>query len=126
MMQYVEDEGTNGICPPGWHLPTDAEYTTLSDELGGLSVAGGKMKETGTTHWSDPNVGATNSSGFTGIPGGRGNNGGFSYFSNAYIWSSSIDGSYAGRWYLRSSDDDLYHYSDPQSNANSVRCVRNY
>ncbi len=59
-----------GICPTGWHLPNDAEWTILTNYLGGESIAGGKMKETGTTHWAPPNTGATNSSGFTALPGG--------------------------------------------------------
>ena len=58
------------LAPIGYHIPTDAEWTTLTDSLGGESVAGGKMKETGTTHWLSPNQNATNSSGFTGLPGG--------------------------------------------------------
>ncbi len=62
--------GGQGICPNGWHLPTDAEWITLTTFLGGTSVSGGNMKETGTTHWNSPNTGATNSSGFTGLPGG--------------------------------------------------------
>jgi uncharacterized protein (TIGR02145 family) len=57
-------------CPADWHLPSDSEWTVLVDYLGGSSVAGGKMKATGTTHWSSPNTGATNSSGFSGLPGG--------------------------------------------------------
>src|ERR1035437_4904310 len=60
-----------GLAPTGWHVPSDAEWTTLSTCLGGNAVAGGAMKETGTTHWTSPNTGATNSSGFTGLPGGR-------------------------------------------------------
>ncbi len=69
---WERDNNPNqGICPDGWHLPTDAEWTTLFDYLGGRSVAGGKMKETGTYHWKSPNLGADNSSGFSAIPGGR-------------------------------------------------------
>src|SRR6266487_1634854 len=57
-----------GLAPAGWHVPTDAEFTTLVETcLGGWQVAGGKMKEIGTTHWASPNEGATNSSGFTGL-----------------------------------------------------------
>jgi uncharacterized protein (TIGR02145 family) len=56
----------NKLCPAGWHVPTDAEWTTLTTHLGGLSVAGGKMKSIGTTYWNSPNTGADNSSGFDG------------------------------------------------------------
>ena len=66
------------ICPMGWHLPTDAEWTMLTNYLGGLFVAGGKMKSTSDL-WGSVNVEATNSSGFSGIPGGkRITNGGYS------------------------------------------------
>jgi len=61
---------TGKLCPIGWHVPTSAEWTTLVTYLGGTNVAGGKMKESGTTHWIAPNLGADNSSGFTGMPGG--------------------------------------------------------
>jgi uncharacterized protein (TIGR02145 family) len=59
-----------GICPTGWHIPKDAEWTVLTTYLGGVSVAGGAMKETGYAHWSSPNTGATNSSGFTALGSG--------------------------------------------------------
>ncbi len=61
---------TEGICPSGWHIPSDEEFTQLTDFLGGEGVAGGKMKEAGYDHWNSPNTGATNSSGWTGLPGG--------------------------------------------------------
>ncbi|MCD4696409.1 MAG: hypothetical protein K8S16_09245, partial [Bacteroidales bacterium] len=70
MMQYTTQQQVQGICALGWHIPTDVEWTTLSTFLGGESVTGGKLKETGTTHWNPPNTGATNESGFTAIPGG--------------------------------------------------------
>jgi uncharacterized protein (TIGR02145 family) len=59
---------TNKLAPAGWHVPTYTEWTTLTTYLGGEAVAGGKMKA--TTLWSSPNTGATNSSGFTGLPAG--------------------------------------------------------
>jgi uncharacterized protein (TIGR02145 family) len=62
------------LAPIGWHVPSQTEAILLSDFLGGEIVAGGKMKEAGTTHWTSPNEGATNSSGFTGLAGGYRNN----------------------------------------------------
>jgi len=59
-----------GLAPSGYHVPSDIEFVTLTDYLGGLFIAGGAMKETGTLHWQDPNNGATNSSGFSALPGG--------------------------------------------------------
>ena len=76
------------LAPTGYHVPSDAEWTTLTDYLGG-EVAGGKMKETSTAHWVSPNQDATNSSGFTGLPGGVRE----PYFGaigyGGYWWSSS-------------------------------------
>ena len=62
--------GVQGVCPVGWHLPSKAEWDELIANLGGASIAGGKMKEEGTDHWFDPNTGANNESGFTALPGG--------------------------------------------------------
>jgi uncharacterized protein (TIGR02145 family) len=61
---------TELLCPTGWHMPSDDEWKTLMKFLGGQNIAGGKLKETGTLHWSSPNTGATNESGFTALPGG--------------------------------------------------------
>ena len=90
-MQSSTTERVKGICPTGWHLPTDAEWTTLTTFLGGEAIAGGKMKETGYTHWASPNTGATNSSGFTALPGGYRYYSGsfFNLTSYATFWSSS-------------------------------------
>jgi len=77
------------LCPDGWHVPTDAEWTTLTTHLGGEVGAGGKMKETGTTLWNSPNTGADNTSGFSALPGGNRNaNGSFSNIGDiAFFWS---------------------------------------
>jgi uncharacterized protein (TIGR02145 family) len=79
------------LCPAGWHVPTDAEFTTLTDFFGGISVAGGKMKEVGTIHWMSPNTGATNENGFSALPGGqRDESGNFIGFSqNGFCWTST-------------------------------------
>jgi len=91
LMQYVTTEGAKGLCPDGWHIPTETEWAILTDYLGGSSIAGGKMKEAGISHWVSPNTGATNSSGFTALPGGFwGYNGEFNDLTgNATFWSSS-------------------------------------
>jgi uncharacterized protein (TIGR02145 family) len=84
----------------GWHLPTDAEWTTLTDYLGGLSVAGGKLKETGITHWNSPNEGATNETSFTARPGGWCNRGGtFMYISDQGFWWSATESSATYAWF---------------------------
>jgi uncharacterized protein (TIGR02145 family) len=67
---YTPNEGARSICPEGWHLPSESEWLTLFNYLGGTEVAGGAMKEAGLTHWEKPNKGATNSSGFTALPAG--------------------------------------------------------
>ena len=66
---YAVNDSRN-IAPTGWRVPTEDEWTILSVYLGGRTVAGGKLKETGTTHWISPNTGATNETGFTALPGG--------------------------------------------------------
>ena len=89
---YAVDD-SRGLCPVGWHVPSDEEWTVMTDELGGVSVAGGKMKE--TYGWSNDGNG-TNSSGFSGLPAGLRNGGGsFSpgdIGNIVYFWSSTEDG----------------------------------
>jgi uncharacterized protein (TIGR02145 family) len=63
-------EAAKRACLTGWHLPSEAEWTILTDFAGGGSVVGGNLKEAGTLHWKSPNTGATNSSGFTALPHG--------------------------------------------------------
>ena len=82
---------TKGLCPAGWHLPSNADWTKLSDFLGGEAIAGGKMKEDGTAHWKDTNVCSItcNSTGFTGLPGGErsGLNGTFAGWGAGYLFT---------------------------------------
>ena len=88
---------TEGLCPSGWHIPSNEEFTELTDFLGGKHVAGGKMKEAGYDHWASPNTGATNSSGFNCLPGGYRFSGGFfDKGSNCYYWSKRE--TYGGAW----------------------------
>lgn len=115
-------------CPEGWHLPGIEEWTTLSDFLGGDSIAGGKMKT--TTSWASPNSAATNESGFSGLPGGgRSSVGTFYDFGNFGIFWSSTSKSTNGAWYLYLgySRTDLfwYYYEKVKDCGFSVRCVKN-
>jgi uncharacterized protein (TIGR02145 family) len=115
-----------GACPSGWHLPSDADWTALIDFLGGEYIAGGKMKEAGTAHWSSPNTGATNSSGFTALPGGfRSDNGNFyNLTSTATFWSSTVSSSTAV-WTRNLYYNQVGVYRDEylKTNGFSVRCV---
>jgi uncharacterized protein (TIGR02145 family) len=114
-------------CPSGWHLPSDAEWTTLTTYLGGESVAGGKMKEAGESHWTSPNTGATNESGFTALPGGyRASNGLFRHIGIYGSWWSSTESSTDCAWvrhlnYLSSYVDRNDYNKDY---GFSVRCLR--
>ena len=123
-----DNSSGQGICPAGWHLPTDAEWTILSDYLGGSSVAGGKMKESGTSHWYTPNTGATNESGFTALPGGvrSGDDGTFSYASYGGTWWSATEYSsnYGWRRGLGYGYAYVNRYYDFMSCGFSVRCIR--
>jgi uncharacterized protein (TIGR02145 family) len=88
-----------GLAPVGYHVPTDAEWITLTTFLGGEPIAGGPLKETGTIHWNVPNSGATNTTGFTGLPGGlRYFDGTFLDFGNYGLWWSA-SGVGASAWY---------------------------
>jgi uncharacterized protein (TIGR02145 family) len=126
---YAVSPTTNGnknVCPTGWHVPTDAEWTVLIDYLGGTSVAGGKMKEVGTTSWSSPNTDATNTSLFTGLPGGLANDGNYDLIGGlGYWWSSSENGTY-GAWfrYLSAYKGNAYRDDDYKRAGFSVRCLR--
>jgi uncharacterized protein (TIGR02145 family) len=118
---------SRGLCPTGWHVPSDGEWTTLETSLGGSSVAGGNMKS--TTGWNAPNTGATNESGFSGLPGGdRRTSGAYSDIGNyGYWWSSTeFDSVYVWARRLDCFTSVLVRYgiNDGKRYGFSVRCVR--
>jgi len=126
MMQYVTQAGAQGICPGGWHVPTKSEWTILIDLLGGLSVAGKKMKEAGTVHWNSPNN-ADNSSGFTALPGGYYlfYNSFFELHNYAYFWTSENHLSSSSYFYsLYRSSASIWLSSTDLTWGYSVRCLK--
>jgi uncharacterized protein (TIGR02145 family) len=125
----VVDE--RNIAPLGWHVPIDEEWTTLITSIGGTSIAGGKMKELGTTHWLNENIGATNESGFTALPCSyRDNYDGIVKLSdrNVVYWSSSEDdNSFAWIRYLQNDLSRIGRSSwslGGKKSGYSVRCIK--
>ena len=138
-MQYSTTSGDQGICPTGWHLPTDAEWCTMENFVDAGSVdcgvlgyrgtdVGGNLKETGTTHWAAPNTGATNSSGFTVLGTGfRHFGGNFQNISlDASFWTSDDGGSGANAYYryLIYTNAQVYRAYDTKNYGIAVRCIK--
>jgi uncharacterized protein (TIGR02145 family) len=130
--------GRQGICPTAWHLPSEAEFCQLETFLDASvncstngwrgTTAGGQMKETGTTHWISPNTGATNSSGYTALPGGNRNNlGNFAgKDAFAYIWTCTESIS-TKAWFCHLSyiQERIWDSnSGDKINGMSVRCIK--
>jgi uncharacterized protein (TIGR02145 family) len=115
------------VCPVGWHVPTDDEWTTLITYLGGETIAGGRLKETGTSHWSNPNTGATNESGFTALPAGELRASSFFDESARGVWWSSTSTSIDRALSHEVTNDSSIEYSFGwyKSSGYSVRCVKN-
>lgn len=107
------------ICPTGWHVASCAEWETLKIYLGGFSVAGGKLKETGFEHWNTPNEGANNSSGFSALPSGVRDKGGFGGIGNYGCWWSD-----ESNWGMNYSSSSLYRVDYDEIYGFSIRCVR--
>jgi uncharacterized protein (TIGR02145 family) len=128
MYNWYAAADPRNIAPSGWHVPTDAEWTTLINYLGGAAVAGGKMKEAGTDHWSAPNSGATNESGFTALGGGYRytDNGSFRQLTLDGDWWSAteVDAPYAmfRNIYYNEASSGRYYYK--KQNGFSIRCVK--
>ncbi len=132
---YVVTPSTNGnknVCPVGWHVPNDTEWTLLSDYLGGANLAGSKMKEVGNANWTSLNSDATNSSLFTGLPGGTRETSflDFISFSEAGLWWSStfkenlIESDLLKCRKLSHYDGLLRSSIELRSNGLSIRCLK--
>jgi len=117
---------TEKICPTGWNVPTDADWSALINYLGGIEVAGGKIKEAGTVHWTGPNIDASNETGFTALPGGYKSEAGyFQYLGTIGLFSSYGGGSGSANYLHLENGSGRASLSFVQLNANlSVRCIK--
>jgi uncharacterized protein (TIGR02145 family) len=123
---YAATDDRN-ICPTGWHVPTDADWSTLTTYLVGEYIAGGKLKERGIIHWKSPNAEATNESGFTALPGGyRYGNGTFYDIGGTGNWWSSTEVSTNNAWCytLYNNLRNVNKHYGKKTNDLSVRCIR--
>jgi uncharacterized protein (TIGR02145 family) len=127
-MAYSTTAGAQGICPPGWHIPTDAEWTTLINLLGGEANAGGLVKAGNAMYWNAPNTGADNLSGFNAYgAGSRWSAGTFNGIKNyAYFWSSTVQaGIYAWHRVARYNGGDFTRANAGHTAGESIRCLKN-
>lgn len=118
---------TGKLCPAGWHVPTNDEWITLTNYLGGVVVAGGKLKESGTAHWDSPNVEATNETGFTGLPGGGRLDGEFMFNGISGSWWSATESNtdWAYEFGLNYNSGNVFSVSfNPKTNGYSIRCLK--
>lgn len=119
-------ETAKSVCPSGWHLPTDDEWTKLTDYLGGTDLAGGKLKS--MSGWENPNIGSTNESGFSALPAGYYNNFQKSFYTIgkfAHWWSSTEDGtSHVWGRTVMTDNSIISRHTNEKSGGFSVRCVR--
>ena len=122
---------TGKLCPIGWHVPSEDEWLTLTDYVGGEDIASGKLKEAGTGHWMSPNTDATNEFGFTALPGGYRSG----LFSGSFItlgyygwwWVSTDVGyeyDYARARLMMYDESDLAKGIGIKKNGYSVRCIK--
>jgi uncharacterized protein (TIGR02145 family) len=126
---------TGKLCPAGWHVPTEAEFNSLIAYLGSMSVAGGKLKEAGITHWESPNIGATNETGFTALPCGERTTV-YDYWESSQIgirgnWWSSTENTdefagdeVAGILILENVQNEAYIQYKVEQCGLAVRCIK--
>jgi uncharacterized protein (TIGR02145 family) len=119
---------TGKLCPVGWRVPTQVDWRVLSDYVGGGILGGGKIKETGTVHWSSPNFSASNRTGFTALPAGlRYSDGTFHSIKECGYWWSSDDYDTFRAWF-RVAYYNFTDFSEKYQNKKvgiSVRCLKN-
>ncbi len=124
---YAVNDHRN-LAPEGWHIPTDTEWITLINFLGGNEIAGGKLKETGTAHWIPLNSDAKNEGGFTALPGGMlsTGNGYTGMGTNVFWWSATeVDSFYSAYWEVSSSYNLINKGGYNKTDGYSVRCIKN-
>lgn len=122
-----ETNGNHALCPEGWRVPTDEDFTTLTNYLGGTVTAGGKLKETGFAHWQSPNTGATNEYGFTALPGGsRGWNANFlNVGTYGWLWTGSEQqGNFAWLRNMFHSAANMGRGTINKTHGLSIRCIQ--
>lgn len=123
---YTVTDNRN-VCPDNWHIPSDTEWTILTDYLGEMIIAGGKLKETGTVRWLSPNTEATNESGFSALPaGGRNYSGIFDDMGSDGLWWSSTEESTTNAWYRYTfyNGGNVAKSNGTKEVGFSVRCVK--
>lgn len=117
-----------GLAPHGTHIPSNTEFLALAACLGGESIAGGKLKEAGISHWLNPNTGATNSSGFAALPGGYRCSCSSAAFYNignqSFFWSSADNGTGAAWSMVLGYDNGILSVAgNDKRKGFSVRCI---
>lgn len=123
---YVVNDNRK-LCPTGWHVPSDNEWKILTDFLGGDSIAGGKLKQTGTSYYFTPNLGATNESGFTALPSGlRYPIGSFNSMGDGPVWwtSTEYDNNNSIFRSLGYSGKSIRRDYYPKNSGFAVRCIK--
>ena len=130
LYNWAAASNMNNLCPMGWHVPSNQEWTTLINFAGGSVTAGGPLKERDTVHWNYPNFNATNFTGFTALPGGlRHNTGGYQYLNDYGYWWTSTQGtanpSSAYNIKMSYADEVVLQYESNQRGGFSIRCLKN-
>ncbi len=122
---------SGNLCPAGWRVPTDSDWDVLTEFLGGLSVAGGKLKDTGTSHWDSPNSGATDETGFSALPGGYrygqfwGTGVYYEMGLNGYWWSATeCTDTHAWTRTVHAGNTKVYRSFFTKNKGFSVRCIK--